>query len=152
MNGWIRSARDHHAVQRARQRRSAATAASDRHRDMRACTPRVRNIADQRVESARMLPTLRSMPPVRMTNVIASEMMPISEICRRMSVRLPACRKMREPSAAVGLISDGQDQDAEQRRQACGCAAARHQASGSATARRAVAAAMIVSWVASLAS
>ena len=69
------------------------------------CQPRVSAMAVSVVESARMLPTLRSMPPVRMTNVIASEMIPISEIWRRMSVRLPDCRKMREPSAAVGLIS-----------------------------------------------
>ena len=69
-----------------------------------------------------MLPTLRSMPPVRMTKVIASEMIPMREICRRMSVRLPACRKMREPSEAAGLISDGEEQDAEERDDAFGLA------------------------------
>ena len=35
----------------------------------------------------------------------ATDMMPISEIWRRMSVRLPACRKIRDPSEAVGLIA-----------------------------------------------
>ena len=68
-----------------------------------------------------MLPTLRSMPPVRMTNVIASEMMPISEICRRMSVRLPGCRKMREPSDADGLISD-REQDSRRAPTLCSAA------------------------------
>ena len=72
---------------------------------------RVRNIATSEVDSARMLPTLRSMPAVRITNVMASEMMPITDICRRMSVRLPGCRKIREPSDAVGLMHDGQDDD-----------------------------------------
>ena len=56
------------------------------------------------VESARMLPTLRSIPPVRITSVMASEIIPMSDTWRRMSVRLPAWRKMREPSAADGLI------------------------------------------------
>ena len=55
------------------------------------------------MDSASTLPTLRSIPPVRITKVIPSEMIPISETWRRMSVRLPSWKKMREPSCAVGL-------------------------------------------------
>ena len=57
----------------------------------------------QRGGKRQTLPTLRSMPPVRMTNVMPREMIPIRETCRRMSVRLPSWKKMREPSDAVGL-------------------------------------------------
>ena len=64
----------------------------------------VRHIAVRAVDIARILPTLRSIPPVRITKVMAREIMPMSEICRRISVRLPACRKMREPSPATGLV------------------------------------------------
>ena len=64
---------------------------------------RVSVIATTEVESARILPTLRSIPAVRMTKVMANAMMPITEIWRRMSVRLPSWRKIRDPSAAVGL-------------------------------------------------
>src|SRR5579885_2363307 len=62
-------------------------------------------MATSEVERARMLPTLRSIPPVRMTQVIASEMIPMIEIWRSMSVRLPGSRKMHEPSAARGLMT-----------------------------------------------
>ena len=41
--------------------------------------------------------------------VMASAMMPMSEICRRMSVRLPSCRKMREPSCGDGADDDGEN-------------------------------------------
>ena len=111
MNGWIRECRDHHAVQRAGEagRRDRRRIASAICAVGIAATSRVRHIAATAVESARMLPTLRSMPPVRMTNVMASEIMPISEIWRRMSVRLPAWRKMREPSGAVRADRDGQN-------------------------------------------
>ena len=135
MNGWMRSA----AItapftaptgRRGRQPPVAIAIA------IRACPQRVSTIATSVVESARMLPTLRSMPPVRITNVIASEMMPISETCRRMSVRLPACRKMREPSDAVGLIAMARIRmPSSANRLSALRSRARHQASGSATER-----------------
>ena len=74
----------------------------------------MRVIATTEVDRARILPTLRSMPAVRITYVIASAMMPITRICRRISVRLPGCRKMRDPSAGGRAEHDGQDHDAGQ--------------------------------------
>src|SRR5579871_2300762 len=64
----------------------------------------VRQSPASEVESASVLPTLRSMPAVRITSVIPTAMIPISETWRRMSVRFPAWRKIRSPAPVRGLV------------------------------------------------
>ncbi len=64
--------------------------------------PEIKNPA---VDSASVLPTLRSIPLVRMTSVIPSAITPISDTCLRMSVRLPTSRKIRSPVDDLGLSS-----------------------------------------------
>ena len=64
----------------------------------------VRHNPVREVASASVLPTLRSMPAVRMTRVIPTAMIPISETCRRTSVRLPTSRKIRSPEPERGLV------------------------------------------------
>ena len=54
-------------------------------------------------QNARMLLTLRSMPPVRMTKVMANAITPTTVICLSTSLRFPAERKMFEPSCERGL-------------------------------------------------
>ncbi|GAB5376409.1 MAG: hypothetical protein AcusKO_28710 [Acuticoccus sp.] len=54
--------------------------------------------------SATMEPTDRSMPAVRMTNVMPTATRPMMETCRRMFIRLSGCRK-RGSSSAKSAIS-----------------------------------------------
>src|ERR1700733_14752187 len=60
--------------------------------------------ADNDDASARIVPTLKSMPPVMITKVMPSEMIPISETCLKMSVRFPNWRKTNPPRGARGLM------------------------------------------------
>jgi hypothetical protein len=64
---------------------------------------RVSSVATSDVASANVLPTLKSIPAVKITNVMGSAMIPMTDTCRRMSVRLPVWRKIFDPSCAIGL-------------------------------------------------
>jgi len=64
---------------------------------------RVKTSATRDDASASTVPTLKSIPPVRITNVMPSEIMPISETCRKTSVIFPASKKIKPPRGECGL-------------------------------------------------